>query len=190
MQDIQPDPDEPIVADAALDAVYRTIAPEVRLRERALRAADPSLADAEVLDRALRQALAHFRFEAAQQTVAYLKWRTAQTRAAAAKTIAEASATLAATAAARRARAEARAASLAVPFEQTLEREEAGPRRYTDLTGCPWSVYEVEARDTPGAKRDHCLLFCSEGVVRRVWHYPAEWRSLKDAELDALSWHV
>jgi hypothetical protein len=52
-----------------------------------------------------------------------------------------------------------------------------------------WSVVEVDAAAVPGTRGSHCLLFTREDCVRRVWHYPANWQSLDDAELAALSWH-
>lgn len=52
-----------------------------------------------------------------------------------------------------------------------------------------WLVYELAApvldrRSTPS------LVFESEGTVRRIRNYPADWRSLDDKELFALSWGV
>ena len=52
-----------------------------------------------------------------------------------------------------------------------------------------WSVVEVDAANTPGARGSHCLLFTREGCVRRVWNYPPHWQSLNDVELAALSWN-
>jgi hypothetical protein len=52
-----------------------------------------------------------------------------------------------------------------------------------------WSVIEVDAAAVPGTRGSHCLLFTREDCVRRVWDYPADWQSLDDAELAALSWH-
>ena len=64
------------------------------------------------------------------------------------------------------------------------------PRTYRDSDGCTWSVHEVAAGAVPWARGPRCLLFRSETAVRRVWHYPLDWRSLPDAELEALSWRV
>jgi hypothetical protein len=52
-----------------------------------------------------------------------------------------------------------------------------------------WTVVEVDARAVPGARGARCLLFTREGCIRRVWDYPADWRTLDDAALAALSWH-
>ena len=50
-----------------------------------------------------------------------------------------------------------------------------------------WLVYELPAlpfdrRNTPS------LVFESKDVVRRVRNYPADWRTLSEDELFALSW--
>ena len=52
-----------------------------------------------------------------------------------------------------------------------------------------WLVYELappalDRRSTPS------LVFESEGTVRRIRKYPADWRTLDDAALFALSWGV
>lgn len=49
-----------------------------------------------------------------------------------------------------------------------------------------WLVAEVDARDIPGALAERCLVFQSEHVARRLWHYPANWHSLSDYALAAL----
>ena len=49
-----------------------------------------------------------------------------------------------------------------------------------------WLVTEVAAHDIPGALADRCLVFQSEHVARRLWHYPANWYSLSDYALAAL----
>ena len=52
-----------------------------------------------------------------------------------------------------------------------------------------WSVVEVDAGGVPGARGARCLTFTRDGCVRRVWDYPANWRTLDDTALAALSWH-
>ena len=51
-----------------------------------------------------------------------------------------------------------------------------------------WLVYELafplDRRTTPS------LIFENEGVIRRVRNYPADWRTLSDEELFALSWGI
>jgi hypothetical protein len=51
------------------------IEPGLSDAERALRAAEPELSPADVLDRALRQALAALHVEVSPQTFVYLRWR-------------------------------------------------------------------------------------------------------------------
>jgi hypothetical protein len=51
-----------------------------------------------------------------------------------------------------------------------------------------WSVVEVDAGAVPGARRARCLLFTRAECIRRVWDYPADWRTLDAAGLTALSW--
>ena len=67
-----------------------------------------------------------------------------------------------------------------------------GARRvvHDAATGQLWCVTEVDTRGIPGARAAACLLFDSPMAVRRVWHYPAGWARLGDAELLALSWTV
>ena len=51
-----------------------------------------------------------------------------------------------------------------------------------------WHVNEVDARRVPGARGARCLLFACDQVIRRVWRYPADWRSLDGPGLALLSW--
>jgi len=46
-----------------------------------------------------------------------------------------------------------------------------------------WTVREVNAKAVPGAVAPRCLICESDDVVRRIWHYPANWASLSDDEL-------
>jgi hypothetical protein len=186
-------PDDAHAGDAAaLDELYELIAPDLETWAQAVRAAEPSLPDPEVLDRALRRALAHFRHDAGQQTLTYLQWRTEQATA-------SAQATVAASVAARQARAEMRSgATTPAPTtpptvadaERALPLADERPRTFRDGVGCVWSVHEVSAGAVPWAHGTRCLLFGSEAAIRRVWHFPAEWRTLSDAQLEALSWGV
>jgi hypothetical protein len=50
-----------------------------------------------------------------------------------------------------------------------------------------WHIYELV--ETTYDRRSS-LVFETEGVIRRVRNYPAEWRLLPDAELLALSWQA
>jgi hypothetical protein len=50
-----------------------------------------------------------------------------------------------------------------------------------DRSGVEWTVREVETPQ-PWARASHCLVLNSRECVRRVWKYPADWRSL-DADV-------
>jgi hypothetical protein len=43
-----------------------------------------------------------------------------------------------------------------------------------------WVIREVSTEHVPGARAGRCLIFESEGVVRRVWTFPDDWRRLSD----------
>lgn len=47
-------------------------------------------------------------------------------------------------------------------------------------------VAEADARDVPGAQGAHCLILETEALMRRIWHYPADWDRLDDSRLMAL----
>ena len=47
-------------------------------------------------------------------------------------------------------------------------------------------VAEADARDVPGAQGPNCLIFETEALMRRIWHYPADWNQLEDSRLIAL----
>ena len=50
-----------------------------------------------------------------------------------------------------------------------------------------WLVYELPPM-LFDRRRAPSLVFESDGAVRRVRHYPENWRALSDAALFALSW--
>jgi hypothetical protein len=50
-------------------------------------------------------------------------------------------------------------------------------------TGRRWQVREMDARDIPAAQGARCLILDAETVVRRLWHYPADWRRMPAEEL-------
>src|SRR5512133_1151127 len=52
--------------------------------------------------------------------------------------------------------------------------------------GIQWTVSEASAARTPGAKSYRCLIFDSDGVVRRLWTFPQEWADLADDQILAL----
>ena len=59
---------------------------------------------------------------------------------------------------------------------------------FTDRDGITWSAREIPGdRVEDGQREGRCLVFSSLGRRRYVWHYPAEWRELSAAELQALS---
>ena len=53
--------------------------------------------------------------------------------------------------------------------------------------GIRWHVHEANAAHVPGARRDRCLIFDSDGIVRRVWAYPSDWMTLTDDALWSLT---
>ena len=155
-------------------ALFDRLATELGGDAQAVRREAPDLGDEHVLDRALRIGLARLRREVSQKTFAYLKWRFDRAVAAAATARADAASLRDATASTR---AQVRA-----------DRVAAGPRTFVDAAFHQWSVREIAAPDPSWARRPHCLLFSSEMAVRRVWDFPTDWRTLTDAELEALSW--
>jgi hypothetical protein len=56
------------------------------------------------------------------------------------------------------------------------------PRTFDDVAGLEWRVTEHEM-DTGST-----LVFMSASAMRRVVHYPENWRLLSARELEALSW--
>src|SRR3954468_13485050 len=52
--------------------------------------------------------------------------------------------------------------------------------------GIRWNVREMDSTRVPGARRDRCLIYESEGIIRRVWDFPETWRELSPDELWAL----
>jgi hypothetical protein len=73
---------------------------------------------------------------------------------------------------------------------ERVERKVSLARSFRGADGEWWSVQEVEtsAYDRRGARS---LVFTNdvEMVMRRVREYPANWASLSDADLSALSRH-
>jgi hypothetical protein len=56
-------------------------------------------------------------------------------------------------------------------------------RHLVDAEGREWRIYERVAGDpSPGAGRPS-LVFDTDGIVRRLWRYPASWSALPDADL-------
>ena len=49
--------------------------------------------------------------------------------------------------------------------------------------GREWRVYERATGDFSPTTARSSLIFEAEGIVRRLWHYPASWAAFSDAEL-------
>jgi hypothetical protein len=133
--------------------------------ERRLLIVAPELPPSEVLDRALKHAILQLRYTVSLQTFEFLRWKVVVARQAARRAL-EASASL-------------RAAREAAQEELS--------RQYRAADFSCWSVTEI-AGNVLARPGQRCLIFASADAVRRVWSYPAEWRELSDAELEALSW--
>jgi hypothetical protein len=58
--------------------------------------------------------------------------------------------------------------------------DEEYPHVVIDRHGVEWTVREV-VTPQPWARGERCLVLNSRECVRRVWHYPKNWR-LMDAE--------
>ena len=61
-------------------------------------------------------------------------------------------------------------------------------RTFRSADGVVWTVREREAGQVGSPPPGRSLVFESDMVIRRVRHYPPNWRSLPDAELERLSW--
>jgi len=76
------------------------------------------------------------------------------------------------------------------PRESTApERGEERVRVFVDLDGTRWQVKEMPFSNYD-RRRGRSLIFWSEGAVRRVRDYPANWHELSDDDLALLSWKV
>lgn len=69
------------------------------------------------------------------------------------------------------------------------EAAEQPVRVFVDADGVRWSVKETPFSEYD-RRRGVSLIFWSEGAVRRVRDYPADWQLLPDEELALLSWKV
>lgn len=61
-------------------------------------------------------------------------------------------------------------------------------RTFRSADGELWAVAEREAGHFSNGMPRRSLIFENEGVLRRVYDYPAEWIQLTDAQLERLSW--
>jgi hypothetical protein len=73
------------------------------------------------------------------------------------------------------------------PMPNGSRSERPEPISFMDASWVFWRVSERDARNDPGKRGDRCLIFSSPDAVRRVWNYPAAWRTLSDEELERLS---
>ena len=65
---------------------------------------------------------------------------------------------------------------------------ESAPRiRVIIVEGGRWTV--AEQQGCFGGRSERSLLFSSEGFVRRVRNYPANWHELSAGELFEISWN-
>lgn len=62
-------------------------------------------------------------------------------------------------------------------------------RMFVDVEGVRWHVHE-QVFSEYDRRTGRSLIFSSDGAVRRVRAYPADWMSLTDAELVDLSWQA
>jgi hypothetical protein len=62
------------------------------------------------------------------------------------------------------------------------------PIQFRDTRGRQWTVFERPCKGVPGRKADRCLVFECGEVVRRLWRYPDNWRTLDAEALEKLSW--
>jgi hypothetical protein len=60
--------------------------------------------------------------------------------------------------------------------------DELYPHVVVDRAGVEWTVREVDTPQ-PWARGLRCLVLNSRECVRRVWHYPSEWRKLDADQL-------
>jgi hypothetical protein len=63
------------------------------------------------------------------------------------------------------------------------EKNAPGVRTIVDASSREWRVQEEDASMVPGARGPRSLVFENHAVVRRLWRYPADWRSLPDDTL-------
>jgi hypothetical protein len=68
--------------------------------------------------------------------------------------------------------------------------DRAAARQFYDAAGVRWCVFEAPTYCEDGTTRPGGLFFESDAAVRRVRDFPAHWRTLTDAELEALSWRT
>jgi hypothetical protein len=148
--------------------ILEEITPELTELESDVKRGLPDLNAEAVSDAALARALARLQTDLNRDTVEYLAWKTRSILAAARRTISR---------------------SRAARYERTgVGSSPLGEvRTFIDPDGEMWTAFEVSS--TPAhPERGTSLVFTSETMWRRVTQFPAEWRTLTDAQLAALSW--
>jgi hypothetical protein len=60
-------------------------------------------------------------------------------------------------------------------------------RDFVSADGTQWCVHERDASGMAHARGARCLVFETGNVLRVVWNYPRDWRTLDDAALETLS---
>jgi hypothetical protein len=56
-------------------------------------------------------------------------------------------------------------------------------RHLVDPEGREWRIYERAAGELSPTAGRSSLVFDTDGIVRRLWRYPASWSALPDADL-------
>jgi hypothetical protein len=79
--------------------------------------------------------------------------------------------------------AAARDLPLSWPCVPAKRKVESTNQRTLQHGNQQWTVRESDARAVPGARHTSCLICESSDVVRRLWKFPTDWRSLSDDEL-------
>ena len=69
----------------------------------------------------------------------------------------------------------------------TLRLPETARREFSAADGTRWCVHERDTSRMLGARGTRCLVFETANVLRVVWSYPRDWRTLPSAELESLS---
>jgi hypothetical protein len=56
-------------------------------------------------------------------------------------------------------------------------------RHLVDPDGREWRIYERPGGELSAIPSRTSLVFDTDGIVRRLWRYPAAWAALPDADL-------
>jgi hypothetical protein len=168
----------PRIDDLELTTVMDALPHLLAAEEADVERSAPTMSASDAFDIALRRSLAKLRFELNQETFERLRWRLSMLRAEnqlaradAAASRMERNSILAWSDARRAARAGSRA-----PASRTFKADR-------DVL---WTVMAVEGLTPAGSRRGGCLVFSSDETVTCVWDFPQDWRSLTDAELNAV----